>query len=122
MKIEDIVKSTVVSSQNQLASNSPVDNQPEEAREPTGCLLRKQHLEPRSYVILWTKYREGTLLRTHAHPYHPKYTHTPSSYTHTHTQTLMTDTHTLITYTDTHNLLNNNDLFELNVFYSEKNL
>ena len=43
MKIEDIVKSIVASSQNQLVSNSPMDDQPKEVREPTRHLLRKYH-------------------------------------------------------------------------------
>jgi len=43
MKIENIIKSTVASSQDKLVSNSPVDDQPEEVRELTGRLLRKHH-------------------------------------------------------------------------------
>jgi len=36
MKIENIVKSVVASSQDKHASNSPVDDELEEVREPTG--------------------------------------------------------------------------------------
>jgi len=49
MKIENIVKFVVAFSQDKHASNSPVDDQPEEVREPTRCLLRKHH--PKSHII-----------------------------------------------------------------------
>ena len=41
MKIENIVKSATSSSQAKHTSNSSMDNQHEEVKEPTGPLLRK---------------------------------------------------------------------------------
>ena len=49
MKIENIVKSATSSSQAKHTSNSSMDNQHEEVKEPTGPLLRK-HL-PESQII-----------------------------------------------------------------------
>ena len=49
MKIENFVKSTATSSQDKHVSNSPVDDQPKEVREPIGRILRKHH--PVSQII-----------------------------------------------------------------------
>ena len=49
MKIENIVKSVVASSQDKHASNSPVDDELEEVREPTGWFPRKHN--PKSQII-----------------------------------------------------------------------
>ena len=45
MKIENMAKSSIASCQDKPASNTLVDDHPEEVREPTGCLLRKHHSE-----------------------------------------------------------------------------
>ena len=64
VETEDITKSDVAFSHNQLSSNLPMDDQPEKVRELTGCLLRKHHLESRSLVILRTKSKQRILSST----------------------------------------------------------
>ena len=49
MKIENIAKFIATSNEDQLASNSPMDNQPKEVKVPIGHLLRKHH--PESQII-----------------------------------------------------------------------
>ena len=46
MKIENIVKCSSASSQDELASNRSVDDQPKKVREPIGPLLTKHHPKP----------------------------------------------------------------------------
>ena len=49
MRIENIIKFASASNQDELASNTSVDDQPKEARVLTRCLLRKHY--PESHII-----------------------------------------------------------------------